>query len=164
MPELEDLGDLLSPTLDLPVAGKVYRVPSPPALVGLRLQASWAVTHARRAGATPKSRYLQLLTDDDGATTLEQDALGPVHDEMLADGVSVDVLNHAGFTAYLWVVAGEQAARAYWAAPLGKALTRPLPSTSTSTGAASTTRSRASSSGTRSRRSSKRGSKPPANG
>lgn len=164
MPELEDLGDLLSPTLDLPVAGKVYHVPSPPALVGLRLQAAWAVTHARRAGTTPKSRYMQLLADDDGATTLEQDALGPVHDEMLADGVSVDVLNHAGFTAYLWAVAGEQAARAYWAAPLGKALTRPLPSTSTSTGAASTTRSRASSSGTRSRRSSKRGSKPPANG
>src|SRR5690606_13731054 len=101
--------------------------------------------------------------EDDGASTLEQDALGPVHDEMLTDGVSVDVLNRAGFTAYLCVVAGEQAARAYWAAPLGKALTRPLPSTSTSTGAASTTRSRASSSGTRSRRSSKRGSKPPAN-
>ncbi|MBD5787107.1 hypothetical protein IF650_13045 [Cellulosimicrobium terreum] len=162
MPAFDDIGDLLSPSLDLPVAGKVYHVPSPPALVGLRLQAAWAVTMARRTGSPAKDQHLQLLAEDTG-TSLEQDALGPVYDEMVADGVSVDVLNHAGMTAYLWVVSGESAARTYWAAPLGKALTRPLPpAASTSTGAASTTRRPASSSGTTSRRRKRSGSKPSA--
>lgn len=149
MPELDDLGEYLSRTLDLPVAGKTYRVPSPPARVGLRLQAGWAVTAARRAGVDPKQHQVRILATDDGSTSLEQDALGPVYDEMLADGVTVETITHAGMTAYLWIVAGERAARAWWVAPLGEA-SRPLrdPSTSTSTGEASTTPTPASTSGT----------------
>lgn len=120
MPDFEDLGDFLSPTLDLPVAGKTYRVPSPPAAVGLRLQAAFAVTNARRAGVDAKARWVQLLNDDT-TTSLEQDALGPVYDEMLADGLTIEQLNHAGMTAYLWIVAGDDAAHFYWVSPLGKA-------------------------------------------
>lgn len=159
MPEFDDLGAYLSPTLDLPVAGTTYKVPSPPALVGLRLQAAWAVTNARQAGVAAKAHHAALVAADDGATSLEQDALGPVYDQMLADGVSTEVLNHAGMTAYLWVVAGERAARLWWVTPLGEART-PLPDRlpSTSTDAASTTPTPASGSGTRSHPSSSDGS------
>ena len=148
MPTFEDIDAFLAPTLDLPVAGKVYKVPSPPAAVGLKLQAAWAVSAALQAGRKPRDRHVALVAEDDG-TTLEQKALGPVHDEMLADGVSIEQLNHAGMTAYLWVVAGERAARAWWVAPSGEDH-RPLPdpSTSTSTGEASTTPAPASTSGT----------------
>lgn len=152
MPEFEDIDAFLAPTLDLPVAGKVYRVPSPPAAVGLRLQASFAVSAARRAQVEPRRRHVALLVDDP-ETSLEQDALGPVYGEMLADGVNLETINHAGMTAYLWIVAGESAARAYWVAPKGEARRPlPVPSTSTSTGEGNRTLSPASSSGTRSRR------------
>lgn len=164
MPELDDLGEYLSPTLDLPVAGKVYHVPSPPAAVGLRLQAAWAITNAQKANIAPREHHLKALARDTG-TSLEQDALGPVHDEMLADGVSIDLLNHAGMAAYLWVVAGEKAARLWWVTPLGEASTPlPEPTPSTSTDEASTTPTPASTSGTTSHPSSgsDRSSAPPA--
>lgn len=157
MTDFEDLGEYLTPTLDLPVAGKTYTVPSPPAAVGLRLQASFAVAAARRAGTQPLQRHLARLVDDP-ETSVEQDALGPVWDEMLADGVPTEALSHAGMTAYLWVVAGRTAAQRYWAAPLGEA-NRPDRSTSTSTAEAPTTKPRASTSGTRSRSGSSRASK-----
>jgi hypothetical protein len=121
MPQFDDVTAFLSPTLDLPWAGKTYRVPSPPALVGLRLQAAWAVTNAKAAGVDAKAHHLRLLNDDDGSTSLEQDALGPVYDEMVADRVPLEVLNHAGMTAYLWIVAGDDAAKAWWESPAGKA-------------------------------------------
>lgn len=145
--DFEDLGDYLSPTLDLPVAGKVYSVPSPPAAVGLRLQASFAVSASRRAGQQPKQRHLARMVDDP-ATSLEQDSLGPVYDEMVADGVSLEALTHAGMTAYLWHVATRESALRYWRYPLGEA-SPPDRSTSTSTAEASTTKPRASSSGTK---------------
>lgn len=152
MTQFEDIGEYLSPTLDLPLAGKTYKVPSPPAAVGLRLQASWAISNATAAGSAPKAHHLATFAADDGSTSFEQDALGPVYDEMLADGVSIEQLTHAGMTAYLWVVAGERAARAWWVSPLGEAR-RPLRdrSTSTSTDEASTTPTPASTSGTTSR-------------
>lgn len=148
MTQFEDLGAYLSPTLDLPVGGKVYRVPSPPAKAGLRMQASFAIAAARKAHQEPKARDLASI-DLDAPTSLEQDALGPVYDEMLADGVNLETLRHAGMTAYLWHVAGERAARLYWRSPLGEAST-PTPdrSTSTSTAEASETPTPGSSSGT----------------
>jgi hypothetical protein len=147
--QFEDLGEALSPTLDLPVAGKVYRVPSPPARVGLRLQAAFAISAARQAGTAPKAHHVELIEQDDGSTSLDQDALGPVYDEMIADGVNTETLSHAGMTAWWWIVAGRRAARLYWVSPLGEAQ-RPLPdlSTSTSMDAATTTPTPASTSGT----------------
>ena len=146
MTEFDDLGEYLSPTLDLTLAGKTYQVPSPPAAVGLRLQAAFAVTAARRAGRPPKQRHLKLLVDDP-ATSMEQDSLGPVYDQLLADEVSFEALTHAGMTAYLWHVSGREAALRYWRYPLGEALT-PDRSTSTSTAEASTTKPPSSGSGT----------------
>ncbi len=139
MPQFtEDLDDFQSPTLDLRVAWKVYQIPSPPARVGLRLQAAFSVAAARHNGTDPKPAHARAVADDEWATTLEQDALGPVYDQMIADDVPLPAIQHAGMTAYLWIVAGEAAARAYWLSPVGKALTpRPTGTTSPSTGAAS---------------------------
>lgn len=138
MPELtEEIDDFLSPNLDLRVAGKVYSIPSPPARVGLRLQAAFAVAAARQSGADPKPAHARAVADDEWATTLEQDALGPVYAEMMADDVPLPAIQHAGMTAYLWIVAGEAAARAYWISPVGKALTPRQTTTSPSTGAES---------------------------
>ncbi|WP_454044407.1 DUF7426 family protein [Cellulosimicrobium sp. Marseille-Q8652] len=137
MPQITDeIDDYLSPSLDLRVAGKVYSIPSPPARVGLRLQAAFAVASARHTGTDPKPAHAKAVADDEWETTLEQDALGPVYDEMLTDGVPLTAIQHAGMTAYLWIVAGETAARSYWVAPVGKVLTpRPSKTTSPSTGA-----------------------------
>lgn len=155
MPVLDDLGDFLSPTLDLPVAGKVYRVPSPPARVGLRLQAAHAVMAAGRAGATPRPSDLAIAATDDGSTSLEQDTLGPVYQQMLDDDVPVEAVKRAATTAYLWIVIGEEAATRYWRTPLGEARAPETPALPSTPGAAEPkTRSRASTSGTRSRRTS----------
>ncbi|MDQ8040668.1 hypothetical protein RDI86_02275 [Cellulosimicrobium sp. XJ-DQ-B-000] len=138
MPELtEEIDDFLSPNLDLRVAGKVYSIPSPPARVGLRLQAAFAVAAARHNGTDPKPAHARAVADDEWATTLEQDALGPVYAEMMADDVPLPAIQHAGMTAYMWIVAGEAAARAYWISPVGKALTPRQTTTSPRTGAES---------------------------
>lgn len=148
MPEFDAIDEFLAPVLKLPVGGKTYEVPSPPALVGLRLQAAFAVSNSRVAGVEPKAKWVALLTEDT-STSLEEDALGPVYQEMIADGVDIDTLNHAGMTAYLWVVAGTGAAMANWYR--GKALS-PSRSTSTGTGEGSTTPTQVSMSGTRTSR------------
>ena len=118
--------DVIAPSLRLSVAGKVYEVPSPPAAVGLRLQASWRVELYRQAGrAVPEREKALRALDETFETTLEQDALGPVYDEMVRDGAPVHLVNHAGMTAYLWIVGGEDAAAAWWQAHRGGVLELP---------------------------------------
>ena len=141
------------PVLTLRVEGRAYEVPSPPAAVGLALQASWVVAKARRAGKEPPQYAVaRCVHYDDGTRDLDEDALGPAFDRMVEDGVPITTLRRAALAAYIWIATGsERSALMVWDGeqseggdPKGKGSTR--------TAAASSTRRRGSTNGTTSRR------------
>ena len=146
-----------TPVLTLRVEGGAYEVPSPPAAVGLAIQASWVVAKARRAGKEPPQYAVaRCARYDDGTRDLDEDALGPAFGRMVEDGVSITTLRRAALAAYIWIATGsERDALTLWDGvpsrgeegggdPKGKGSTR--------TGGAGSTRRRASTSGTTSRR------------
>lgn len=150
---MDDLTTLLDPALRLPIGGRTYTVQPPTAAVGLRLEALLAVTLSIQTGNHLPQRFKDALQGPDGEQVdLAKDALGPVYDQMVADGLSLPFIRHAGQTAYRHWVAGPAAGASYWAAGAdqGKAPAPQGPTTSTSTAAATTTKRRSSSSGTRS--------------
>ncbi|WP_164745269.1 DUF7426 family protein [Georgenia faecalis] len=139
-------------TLTLQVAGAPYEVPSPPAAIGLALQASYVIARARRAQKPPPAYALERMARyDDGASDLDEDSLGPAWQQMIDAGVPIHDLRRAAQAAYTWIVTGsEAAAQAVMGGGASGEAKGPGPSTST--GAASTTKRRASTSGTTSRR------------
>lgn len=165
----KDLREFLDPTLRLPIGGKEYVIPAPSASAGLRLEALLALGVAARNGVElSKQDKAALRLDDDQEIDLYRDALGTAYDEMVADGVSLPELQHAGATAFIKWTQGEAAAEAFWesggkgpAAPatLNRAARRALAATSTGTAAATTTKRPARGSGTTSRPKSSRASK-----
>lgn len=159
---MEDLAHLLDPALRLPIDGREWVIQPPSAAVGLRLEALFALTLATRDGSRLEDRHAALLrvTED---VDLARDALGPVYEEMVAAGLSLPFIRHAGQTAFLHWTSGPRAGAAYWAS-VGRDYVGKVParSGSTRTGAASTTRTRASTSGTTRRR--KRSSPRPGKG
>jgi len=130
MPTFDDLGDFLSPTLDLPVGGRIYKVPSPPAKDGLRLQAIFSGAYFAVSGEKPERAGATTLDDTD-ERDLYKVSLGPVHDEMIADGCTWEQVKHAGITAFIWHVAGASAALAYWTSPKGETVPKARKSSST---------------------------------
>jgi hypothetical protein len=96
-PILED------PTLDLPVGDKTYSVPSCDAPTGL-----WVTGMMTGAAEEP------VELDDDDERNLYQRVLGPVYDEMLADGVPWPAFKRVGSAVLLWIAFGEGAAERYW--------------------------------------------------
>lgn len=133
--------------LELPVAGRTYTVPQPPAKVGLALQASWTVTHARRAGKTPPPFAVDRMARyDNGESEMEQDALGPVWDELIAADVTVRDLRRAGLAAYVWICTGSETNAL--AVLTGGTGDEGGPKVSTTTDEADTTQQPASTSGT----------------
>lgn len=82
--------------------GKTYKVPSPSAKTGLYLTGLADLGTKAVAGADLSTSDLATLQlDDDEEKTLYQRALGPVYDEMLADGVKWTALQKVGLDAYL---------------------------------------------------------------
>lgn len=95
--------------LELAVAGRTYAVPQPPARIGLALQASWVVAHARRAGATlPPYALERMERYDTGAADIDEDALGPVWEQMVSDDVGIQDLRRAALAAYVWICTGSE--------------------------------------------------------
>lgn len=128
MPTFDDLGELLSPTLDLPVGGRTYRVPSPPAETGLRLQAIFAGAYFAVSG--DKVRGGKTSLDDDEEQDIYAASLGPVYAQMVEDGCTYEQIKHAGLTAFIWHTAGASAAEAYWSSPMGTSAPKAPPSSS----------------------------------
>lgn len=164
MAQFRDLSEFLDQSLRLPVRGTEYEIPPIDGETGLRFTALFnAGVDAVQGKKTPGVTNTEL--DDVAERDLYRDALGPVHDQMLADGCTWPEIKHTALTAFVYWTAGDEAAEAYWASG-GKASARRKqpqdrkPATkrtaskrSPRTGAASTTRKRASTSGTTSRRS-----------
>ena len=80
----EALNELLDEVIELPVLGKTYRIVSPSAKDGLRVEQITNVAIQMAGGG--KDINTEVL-DDKEERDLFQLCLGPVYDEMLADGI-----------------------------------------------------------------------------
>lgn len=111
----KDLTEYLTDTLDLPINGKVYRVPPVDAQTGLKLKRIQLLGQAAANGAELSEEQLaELQMDDEEQRSLYQKLLGPVYDEMLEDGVSWPHLERAGNTAIAFFVGGREMAEKAW--------------------------------------------------
>lgn len=147
---LEQLGSFLDPILAVPFRGKTYQVPACDAETGLRLQklVSAGVRSAVDNKLDPETIELVNDADENG---FYQSILGPVYDELLADGASFPALKFIGQTALLWHAQDYAMASEFWMAegkvPAANRAQRRT-ATRTSTAVASTTRKRASATST----------------
>lgn len=95
--------------------GKTYKVPSPDAKTGLWLTATVdliaRVVQGADGDAEPSAEEVaSLKLDDNEEASLYKRVLGPVYDEMIADGVKWTVLQKVGQDAYLcFAISSEQA-------------------------------------------------------
>lgn len=166
--KLTDLDEYFSPGLTLTVLGREYTVPLPSAELGL-----WCRRVAQAAGELHSAsteeemqaavERVNALPELPGDLTLPERVLGEVHDQMVKDQVPDPYIQFCGQTAYIWIIAGEEAAERYWTsggrpeawspAPANRAERRARARAGkTSTGAAAATQKRASTSGTTSPR------------
>ncbi|MYY08829.1 hypothetical protein GT204_07905 [Streptomyces sp. SID4919] len=152
--KFEALEELFDDALELPVKGKTYKIPSPSAEDGLKIQR--ITTMAARLVDGGEAVDTDLL-DDDEETDLIRLCLGPVYDDLLADGVDWAWLRHAGLTAMFWITAGADAAMTYWAAAGDPSRLAPNRETrrkkaqKSGSAAAKSTRTRGSTNGTKGR-------------
>lgn len=113
MAKFEALDELLDDCLELPVRGKLYRIDSPCAEDGIRVERITSMAMQLVAGGEPDERE---VLDDDEERDFYQLCLGPVYDEMLDDGVSWVWLRHSALTAMIWINSGTEAAKRHWSA------------------------------------------------
>ncbi|HET6915576.1 MAG TPA: hypothetical protein VFH56_05745 [Acidimicrobiales bacterium] len=112
---MRDLDEFFNPTLRLPIHGKVYVVASPDAKTGLRVQRLMSVgAYAAAGGEVTDDDLDSLEFDDDEERDLYLRILGPAYDEMVADGLPWEIVQHAGQTALTWVAFGRDAADRIW--------------------------------------------------
>lgn len=108
--------------------GKTYTVPSPDATTGVWLTAmADLAAKATIGGQVSDADRNRLKLDDDDERTLYQRVLGPVYDEMVADGVKWTALQTIGRDAYLCFAMSQDAADralAHMLAGQGEALAR----------------------------------------
>lgn len=162
---LADLDEYFAPGLTLTVLGKKYVVPLPSAELGLWCQRVAQAGGAIHAAATPAEAQAAIdrvnaLPELDGDLTLAQRVLGAVYEQLAADKVPHPYIEYCGATAYVWIIAGEEAAERYWTSGGRPEALSPTPANraerraagKTSTAAAATTRTPVSSSGTKSPR------------
>lgn len=151
------LGDFLDDWLELPVRCKdgqtrVFRIPSPPAEDGLRIDQITTMAARLALGGAPADE--EVLNDDEERDLFKL-ALGDVYEEILSH-VGWTRFRHIAMTAIVWITSSRDNAALYWAAggdpsrlAPNRAARRSQNSGSSASAAANTTRSRGSTSGTR---------------
>lgn len=153
----EALEELFDDALELPVKGRdgavrTYRIPSPSAMDGLKIQRiATLAAKLYRGGEGIDTTVL----DDDEELDLVKLCLGPTDEELIADGVDWAWRRHVGLTAMFWVTSGQETAEKYWKAagdPSRMAPNRETRRARSGSGAASKTRKRGSTSGTNARK------------
>src|SRR5262245_50084393 len=102
-----DLDEVFDDSLRLPIGGKTYVVPPADARLGLYCQRLLAAGIDAHAGRTP---VFPTQLDDAQELDLYQRCLGPVYNELVADGVTWPKIRHAGTTAYLWTAGDKELA------------------------------------------------------
>lgn len=153
------LDELFDECLELPIKGKTYKVPSPSAEDGLRVQR--ITTMATKLFDKGEAVDTELLDDDEEADLIRL-CLGPTQDEMVANGVDWSWLRHAGLTAMFWITAGADAAEKYWNSGGNPELMAPnrearRAAKKSGSAAASATKKRGSTSGTSARKATGKG-------
>lgn len=161
-----DLDDYWSPGLTLTVRGKEYTLPLPSAELGLWCRRVAAVAGEVNAAAGTEEiqaavQAVEALPELPGGRniTLQERVLGDVYQQMVGDAVPDPYIQFCGATAYLWIIAGEDAAQRYWTSggrpeapgPANRAERRATGQKTRTAGAAATP-SPASTSGTTTRR------------
>lgn len=114
----KDLRDFFDGSLELPVGGKLYKVPPISAEDGLWAQALMDLAVRAATGGDPGDA---AALDDDDERNLYQRMLGSAYDEMITDGLDWPSLQRCGTTAYLHFTAGEAAALKFWEEGPGEA-------------------------------------------
>jgi len=154
MTDLKQLGSFLDPILAVPYRGKTYEIPAVDAETGLRLQKLVAAGVRTALDGEIDPATIELVNDADEKGFYET-LLGPVYDELIADGASSPAVKFIGQTALMWHAQDFEMAETFWRAE-GKA---PAPNreqrrtaTRTSTAAATTTKKPASRTGTTTRK------------
>lgn len=109
----EAVDELLDDALELPVRGKVYRIPSPSSEDGIRVQK--LVEAAARMYEGGEGAEAEVLDDEEEVNVIRL-CLGDVENELIADGVSWAWRRHVGITAMFWIANGPEFAERYWEA------------------------------------------------
>ncbi|MGY0023759.1 DUF7426 family protein [Streptomyces sp. YJ-C3] len=155
--EFKPLQRFLDDALVLPVPcrdgeERRFRIPSPPAEDGLRVDLLTVAAARLAAGGSPD--HEEVLNDEDERHIFRL-SLGEMHDEILKH-VEWSLFKHIALTAMVWITQDRDRAEQYWnsagdpslLAP-NRAARRSRNSGSSASAAASTTQSRGSTSGTR---------------
>ncbi|MBW5420266.1 hypothetical protein GKQ77_01605 [Streptomyces sp. BG9H] len=149
--------------LTLPVrlpSGEVrdFRIPSPPAEDGLKVQTLMEQTARMADSGTPMDSE---VLDDAQELDLYRTALGDAYDDLLSVGLRWSRFRHVAMTAVMWITAGLDAAEKYWEADGDPSRVAPNRAArrAASSAAASKTPSRGSTSGTSTRKATARARK-----
>ncbi|GAA1026818.1 hypothetical protein GCM10009557_05850 [Virgisporangium ochraceum] len=158
------LDDLLDAGLEFTLKGKKYVIKPVDGLTGLWAQRMAEVAGAVREAETDEQRAdavakIDALPKLDGDLTVAERMLGPLHAELITDGIHHEAIKILAKAAYIWVLVDADAAQRYLqaggrpesAAP-NRAARRTASRPSRSTGGATTTKKPATTSGTRSRK------------
>lgn len=153
----EALEELADDALELPLKGRdgavrTYRIPSPSAMDGLKIQ---RITTLAAKLVNGGEAIDTTILDDSEELDLIRLCLGPADDELQADGVDWAWRRHAGLTAMFWITSSQETAEKYWAAagdPSRLAPNREARRKQSGSASASKTRSRGSTSGTSGRK------------
>lgn len=110
-----DFDEFIDSRLRLPIRGKTYVIESPDAKTGMWIQEAVTLAARVKAGdAVGAGDLASLELDDDQEKDLYKRVLGPVHAQMVDDGVPWEALKRAGITALIWVAGDTETAEQYW--------------------------------------------------
>lgn len=110
-----DLDEFFDDSLRLPVGGKVYVIASVDAETGLWCQRMMiSAADVATGGQLSEDDIEDLVLDDDQERDMYKRVLGPVYDQLIADGVSWERLKHVGTTAFMWAAGNKQNAEEFW--------------------------------------------------
>lgn len=112
--KFQDLDNFFDSALELPIGGKVYRIESPTAEVGLYVQRLMEAAAWINDGQLPPGEAPKLKLDDNEEVNLYETVMGAAMAEMQTDGVPWAKIMLAAQTAFIWIGAGDAAAEAFW--------------------------------------------------
>lgn len=112
-----DLGDPFANKLVLPIGGKNYTIPPPPAHVGALFKAMQDIGVAVLAGKPPTPAQQAMLEGPQAENLdLVSAPLGTAYFEMVGDRIDYAMLRHAAMTALIYWLGNEEKALDFWQA------------------------------------------------
>lgn len=111
----QELDEFFDDTLDIPIRGKIYRIPSPDAETGLWCQRVFEMGVRAESGQKVSAvQTAKLKLDDDEERELYDRVLGPAKQEMIDDGLTWARISAVAQTAIIWIATDRTTAEKYW--------------------------------------------------